>query len=144
MSNSKQIVCPHCQAVNRIPDDRPMAAAKCGKCKGKLFTGAPVELTDRTFSKAISKSHIPVVVDFWAPWCGPCKMMGPEFAKAAMDMEPEVRFAKLNTEDNQHIAGQYRIQSIPNLVMFKNGKPVAQQPGAMSADQIKSWIRSHL
>lgn len=144
MSNSKQIVCPHCHAVNRIPGERPMAQAKCGKCKDKLFSGAPAELTDRTFRKAISKSDIPVVVDFWAPWCGPCKMMGPEFAKAAGDMEPKVRFAKLNTQDNQQIAVQYRIQSIPNLALFKGGQLAAQQPGAMSADQIKAWIEAHL
>jgi thioredoxin 2 len=144
MASSTQIVCPHCQAVNRIPNGKPAAAAKCGKCKKQLFTGKPAELTDLTFSKMIAKSDVPVVVDFWADWCGPCKMMAPEFAKAANDMEPKVRFAKLDTQNNQHTAAQFRIQSIPNMILFKNGKPVAQQPGAMQAEQIKAWINAHM
>ncbi|HHB83215.1 MAG TPA: thioredoxin TrxC [Devosia sp.] len=140
---SNQIVCPSCSAINRVPDNKPAHAAKCGKCKSRLFPGKPVELTAANFNKHISKSSVPVVVDFWAEWCGPCKMMGPEFAKAATALEPDFRMAKLNTEAAQNIAAQYAIQSIPMLMIFKNGKVIAQQPGAMQAGQIENWVRSN-
>ncbi len=140
---SNQIVCPSCSAINRVPDDKPAAAAKCGKCGGALFSGKPVELSEANFSKHITRSSIPVVVDFWAEWCGPCKMMGPEFAKAASALEPEYRMAKLDTEAAQNVAAQYGIQSIPMLMIFKNGKVVAQQPGAMPANQIEAWVRAN-
>ena len=140
---SNQIVCPSCSAINRVPDNKPASAAKCGKCKSQLFPGKPVELTAANFNKHISKSSVPVVVDFWAEWCGPCKMMGPEFAKAATALEPDFRLAKLNTETAQNIAAQYAIQSIPMLMIFKNGKVIAQQPGAMQAGQIENWVRSN-
>lgn len=140
---SKQIVCPSCSATNRVPADKPAAAAKCGKCGGKLFTGAPVQLSDATFTKHISGNSIPVVVDFWAEWCGPCKMMGPEFAKAAKTLEPDFRLAKLDTEAARATAAQYAIQSIPMLMMFRDGKVIASQPGAMPAGQIEAWVRQN-
>ena len=142
MSDTQQIVCPSCSATNRIPADKPAESAKCGKCKKPLFSGHPVHLNGGNFAKHIANSSVPVVVDFWAEWCGPCKMMAPEFEKAAAKLEPNYRLAKLDTEEAQNIAAQYRIQSIPTLMVFKNGKVVAQQPGAMSAAQIEQWVRS--
>ncbi len=140
---SKQIVCPSCAAINRIPDEKPAAAAKCGKCKTPLFSGKPVELTDGNFNRFISKNSVPVVVDFWAEWCGPCKMMGPQFAKAAATLEPDYRLAKLDTEAAQKVAARYAIRSIPMLMIFKDGKMVAQQPGAMQSGQIEAWVRAN-
>ena len=144
MTLSQTIVCPHCSAVNRVSASKPALNAKCGKCKAPLFSGVPAELTDASFAKMIAKTSIPIVVDFWAPWCGPCKMMGPEFSKAAQALEPKVRFAKLNTQDHQVTASKYRIQGIPNMILFKEGKPAAQQAGAMRQDQIISWIEANL
>ena len=144
MSDAKQIVCPSCGALNRVPGDKPAEKAKCGRCGGLLFSGQPVNITDASFARMVGKTSIPVVVDFWADWCGPCKMMAPEFAKAAAAMEPEVRFAKLDTEANPMTANQFRIQSIPTMMLFKDGKPVAQTAGAMSAGQIEAWIRQNL
>ena len=140
---TNQIVCPACGAINRVPADKPAASAKCGKCSNPLFPGKPIELNSANFIKHITKSSIPVVVDFWAEWCGPCKMMGPEFAKAATSLEPDYRMAKLDTEAARDIAAKYNIQSIPMLMIFKNGKVKAQQPGAMPAAQIEQWVRSN-
>ena len=143
MSDTKQIVCPSCGATNRVPSAKSASAAKCGKCGENLFNGKPVELTGANFAKHIRNSSVPVVVDFWAEWCGPCKMMGPEFAKAAKTLEPDVRMAKLDTEAAQNIAAQYNIRSIPMLKIFKNGKVIAEQAGAMPADQIAQWVKSN-
>lgn len=144
MSASSHIVCPHCAATNRIPAARLADGPKCGKCKKPLFNAAPVELTDQTFQKHISKSDIPVVVDFWASWCGPCQMMAPEFKKAAAQLEPRVRFAKLDTENNQRTAAQFGIRSIPTMILYKKGKQIAQQAGAMNAAQIVQWVQANL
>jgi thioredoxin 2 len=144
MSESKHIVCPHCVAVNRIPAARISDAPRCGKCRKPLFTAHPVVLQADSFRRQIERNDIPVVVDFWAPWCGPCKMMAPAFEQAAAQLEPQVRLAKLNTEEAQNIAGQYNIRSIPTLVLFRNGREVVRQPGAMGAADIVRWVQAHL
>ena len=142
MSDKTKVVCPHCSAVNRIPSTRLADKPKCGKCKKILFTGKPIELTDQNFSKVIANSGVPVVVDFWAEWCGPCKMMAPAYAEASAQLEPSVILAKLNTEVAQQTAGRFDIRSIPSIVMFKEGKEVARQTGALSAQQIVQWVNS--
>ena len=144
MPDSKHIVCPNCNATNRLPADRLAAGPKCGKCGAKIFAGHPVELTDSSFMKHVGRSDIPVVVDFWAPWCGPCKMMAPSFEEAAAVLEPRVRLAKLNTENEQAIAARFGIQSIPTLALFRRGREIARQPGAMGAGDIVRWVKAHL
>ena len=136
-----EIVCPACSAVNRVPPEKPAAEARCGKCHQPLFSGTPAELTPGNFDKTITRNAIPVVVDFWAEWCGPCKMMAPEFKKAAQAMEPAVRFAKLDTEAAPQQAAAHGIRSIPTMILFRDGKEIARQSGAMPAGQIVQWVR---
>jgi thioredoxin 2 len=144
MTDPMHIVCPHCAAVNRLPASRLGEAPRCGKCGRPVFTAHPVELNQNSFRQHISRSDIPVVVDFWAPWCGPCKMMAPSFEEAANVLEPRVRLAKLNTENEQSIAAQYGIRSIPTLVMFDHGQEVARQPGAMMGQDIVRWVEANI
>lgn len=141
---SLHLVCPHCDATNRMPRARLNEGAKCGKCKRALFVGQVLALTHANFHPHIAKSEIPVVVDFWAPWCGPCKMMAPLFEQAAAQLEPEVRVAKLNTEAEQGIANEFGIRSIPTLIIFKNGQGIARQSGAMDLSNLLRWVRTHI
>ncbi len=144
MSDSVHVVCPACNAVNRIPAARLADGPKCGQCKSALFTGKPLVLTAANFEKHIGRSDIPVVVDFWAPWCGPCKMMAPQYEQAAQSLEPAVRLAKLDTEAHQALGARFNIRSIPTLAIFKGGREVARQAGAMGMNDIVRWVRSQM
>jgi thioredoxin 2 len=142
MSDPLIVVCPHCHSPNRVPAARLAEGGNCGNCRGGLFAGEPVELGAAAFDKHVGRSAIPVVVDFWAPWCGPCRMMAPAFAQAARELEPHYRLAKVNTEEEQQLAARFGIRSIPTLAIFKGGREVARQAGAMDAGSLVRWIRA--
>lgn len=144
MSNDPlHIVCPHCHTTNRVAGDQLSEAPDCGKCHQPLFTGHPVALDEAAFDKHMTRSHLPVLVDFWAPWCGPCRAMTPAFEQAAQQLEPNMRLAKVDTEAAQNLAARFNIRSIPTLALFVAGREVARQPGAMGAADIVRWARSH-
>ena len=142
---SLHIVCPHCHTTNRVSVADKRHSPDCGQCHRALFQGHPLTLDETNFDKHIGRSHLPVLVDFWAPWCGPCRMMAPAYEQSANLLEPDIRVAKLNTEDAQAIAARFNIRSIPTLALFVGGKEVARQSGAFrSAVDIAQWARSHL
>ena len=144
MSTSLHVVCPACAAVNRIPQERPATAAKCGKCGQRLFQGKPVELDAAGFERHLGQSGLPLLVDFWAAWCGPCQAMAPVFAAAARELEPRLRLAKLDTDAVPEVAARYGIRSIPTLILFKDGREAARVSGAVPAGQLRQWIERQL
>jgi thioredoxin 2 len=138
------VVCPHCDTTNRVARPRLDAGAICGSCKKPLLDGHPFELNRANFDRHAGTGELPLVVDFWAPWCAPCRTMAPAFAEAAARLAPGVRLAKLDTEAEPDIAARFGIRSIPTLVAFRNGREIARQSGAMGVPQLLQWIRAHV
>ncbi len=139
-----KIVCPKCFATNRLPDDKVVHKATCGKCKANLLDNSPVELSPANFTKFITNNDIPVVVDFWAPWCGPCVMMAPNFKAASAKFPLKCRFAKVNTQDYPALSTPYGITGIPTMIIFKDGREIDRVSGALSTEQITGWINRYI
>ncbi|MDK2745316.1 MAG: thioredoxin TrxC [Nitrospira sp. BO4] len=143
MSEPLHIVCPHCRSVNRVPGTRLSEGPKCGQCHAPLFTGRPIALTEADFEVHATRNDIPLVVDFWAPWCGPCRMMAPAYEQAAKMLEPHVRLAKVNTEEEQRLGARFGIQSIPTMIVLRGGREVARQSGALGLQDLVRWVHTH-
>ncbi len=146
MTETPIVPCPACNTLNRVPREKLSAgpAGKCGRCGSPLFKGHPVALNAVSFELHATKSDIPLLVDFWAPWCGPCKTMAPHFEKAASNLEPTVRLAKVNTDEEQQLAGRFNIRGIPTMILLKHGKEIARQSGLMDAAGIENWVAQAL
>jgi thioredoxin 2 len=144
MNEPLHVVCPHCHATNRVQQADLARAPDCGRCHQALFTGHPVALDEAGFDRHVARSDVPLLVDFWAPWCGPCRMMAPAFEQAAQQLEPRVRLAKVNTDEAQALGARLGIRSIPTLALFAGGREVARQAGAMGAGDIVRWVQAQL
>ena len=143
MSEHVRVVCPACHTVNRVLRERLGAGAHCGSCKGPLLSAHPIDLAASNFDRHIESNDLPMVVDFWASWCGPCRMMAPAFDRAARELASEARVAKVDTEREQALAARYGIRSIPTLIAFRNGREVARQSGAMDLPGLLQWVRAN-
>ena len=141
MSDIVHVVCPHCDTANRVPKGRLEERGRCGRCGKPLFTGRPVALDSRRFARHLEKSDLPLLVDFWAEWCGPCRLMAPVFEEAAVRLEPELRLVRVDTEAEPGLAAELSIRSIPTLVLFRGGREVARQAGAAPLPQLLDWVR---
>lgn len=138
------VVCPHCHATNRVPQDRLGHSPECGACKQPLFAAHPAELSGADFERHVANSDLPVVADFWAPWCAPCRMMAPVFERAARELEPHARFVKVNTDNEQGLAMRLDIRGIPTLAIFKKGAEVARTAGVIEPARFLAWVRAHV
>jgi thioredoxin 2 len=144
MSESTEVVCGSCQAAVRVPVQRLGDRPHCPRCHEPLFNGEPLTLTSATFDQHLNREDLPLVVDVWAPWCGPCMAMAPHFKAAAMQLEPHIRFAKVNSDEERALSARFGIRSIPTLLVFRGGREIARQSGAMDSAQLKRWLQQVL